>query len=307
MQIVHNALFQQQLAYEAKYNKMQRKRFIKEHFSVLLEPMQRELDEYRQSSEFKLDEYNKAKKVMDIVLDVMFVLSDKPVLTINTVIQMLQEKLECFDDFIEPIMVGANYGLYQVFEDGRYWRLKRNWEISTELQQVINEFKYLNPMLVSPLKVNQRGNNKGSGYLTIGSDSLILGGIYHGNQIDSTLLDTLNSTKWELNEDVIRTIRNEWSDLDAPKKQGIDQKHDETAEEYAKRVASFEQYEKACYIAFAEMIKNGNKFYLTHKYDKRGRIYNCGYAINYQGNSYAKSVLNFKNKELITDEIHFFK
>ena len=54
-------------------------------------------------------------------------------------------------------------------------------------------------------------------------------------------------------------------------------------------------------------LQHGNKFWFTHKYDKRGRIYCCGYQLNTQGNSYAKAQLELANKQLITNEINFFE
>ena len=44
----------------------------------------------------------------------------------------------------------------------------------------------------------------------------------------------------------------------------------------------------------------GNHFYLTHRYDKRGRTYAQGYYINPQGNEWNKAVLEFADKEIVT-------
>jgi DNA-directed RNA polymerase len=43
----------------------------------------------------------------------------------------------------------------------------------------------------------------------------------------------------------------------------------------------------------------GNEFYLTHRYDKRGRVYCQGYHISYQGNAWNKSVIELADKEII--------
>ena len=47
------------------------------------------------------------------------------------------------------------------------------------------------------------------------------------------------------------------------------------------------------------LIQSGNDFHFTHKVDKRGRTYSNGYSVNYQGNSFRKSIINLAHKELV--------
>jgi hypothetical protein len=42
-----------------------------------------------------------------------------------------------------------------------------------------------------------------------------------------------------------------------------------------------------------------SKFYLKHHYDTRGRCYNEGYYVNYQGSQYKKAIVQLAEKELI--------
>jgi DNA-directed RNA polymerase len=44
----------------------------------------------------------------------------------------------------------------------------------------------------------------------------------------------------------------------------------------------------------------GNEFYLTHRYDKRGRCYAQGYHVNPQGNDWNKAVIELAEKEVVT-------
>ena len=53
---------------------------------------------------------------------------------------------------------------------------------------------------------------------------------------------------------------------------------------------------KAMCKAFAD-----NDIYLTHKYDKRGRVYCQGYYISYHGTDWNKAVLELSNKEIVND------
>ena len=62
--------------------------------------------------------------------------------------------------------------------------------------------------------------------------------------------------------------------------------------------------QQASIISVAQREDSGtlvedNPFYLTHKIDKRGRIYSQGYAINVQGNSYQKSLIDLVKKDYI--------
>ena len=47
------------------------------------------------------------------------------------------------------------------------------------------------------------------------------------------------------------------------------------------------------------------KFWLTHKYDYRGRFYCQGFHVNYQATGFNKASVEFANKEVITDEVVF--
>ena len=63
-----------------------------------------------------------------------------------------------------------------------------------------------------------------------------------------------------------------------------------------------EQWDKFVWdskLKYAEFISQGNKGYLMHKYDTRGRSYCCGYHINSQGAGYKKACIQLYNKELV--------
>lgn len=42
-----------------------------------------------------------------------------------------------------------------------------------------------------------------------------------------------------------------------------------------------------------------DEVYLTHRYDRRGRVYASGYHVNTQGDDYRKAVLTLANKEVL--------
>lgn len=280
-----------QMMYENTFNKRQLNKWLYEIFSPLIQQ-----DEVLNNPEHKWEQ--------QVVIKLLSILAEKHSLYLDTAVAMLKEREEEIDVSVQKIakiiFYCASKNYLTLVEGKSNYQLLTKFKFNKETQAKVDKFKYLNPMLVQPLKVNQKNNNRGSGQLTIATDNLILGGVYHNNYVCTDTLDYLNSVCLELNEEVIRTYRNEWKDLESPK-------DNETQSDYEKRVASFEHYEKGCYQTFAEMISNDNTFWLTHKYDKRGRVYCQGYYISYQGNSYAKAILQSKNKERISDSIQFYE
>ena len=271
-----------QRIWENTYNKRQIRQILREEFKDLFEPE---------------EEY------LNIKLDIMGIMAERTHVYFDTIIEMLIEKgdvneskqtiskviLElCEKDYIDLEPVKNNLKLW------------RNYLIEPETANRIEQLKSLPPMIVEPLKVNFKGNNRGSGYLTIGSDSLILNNNHHLGNISTDVLDRYNQIPLCVNIDIVRNIRNCWGDL-------FDEETNKLTKEYQVKLESFEKFERLSFKFIAMLVNQGNKFWHTHKYDKRGRIYSMGYWVNPQGNSYQKACIEFYNKELITSEINFFK
>lgn len=163
------------------------------------------------------------------------------------------------------------------------------YDVSPDVRQLMTQYMYLPPMIVPPLPVT---SNRGSGYLTNTSDSLILKQNHHDGDLALDSINRFNNVRFSLNQDVIRGIRNKRKNLDSPK-------DDESFQDYRKRVDAFEKFERDCMHTFALLVNEGNEFYLTHKYDKRGRTYCQGYHVSYQGNDYAKAVLELADAEVV--------
>lgn len=270
-----------QRLWEHTYNKKQIRKILREEFKDL----------------FKEDEEH-----LNLKLDIMGIVAERESVYFDTIIEMLIEKgnideskhtiahvlIElCNRDYIDMEAIKGNQKIW------------RNYLVNPETADRIEQLKSLPPMIVEPLKVNHKGNNRGSGYLTIGSDSLILNNNHHLGNLCTDVLDRYNQIPLSINTDVVRNIRNVWGDL-------FDEETNKLTEEYQMKLNSFEKFEKLSMKFIAMLVNQGNKFWQTHKYDKRGRIYSVGYWVNDQGNSYQKACIEFYNKELITDEINFF-
>lgn len=127
-------------------------------------------------------------------------------------------------------------------------------------------------------------HNFQSGYLTH-DDSLILGkGNNHAGDICRAVLDRCDQVALTLDTEFLARVEEEPSyDLDTAEK--VDQ------------WCTFKGQSKGFYQL---MIDHGNHFHLTHKVDKRGRIYAQGYHITLQGTSYKKAMLELADPEHVT-------
>jgi hypothetical protein len=153
-------------------------------------------------------------------------------------------------------------------------------KLPIETQNQIEQAMYLPPMLCAPLEVK---GNRDTGYLTI-KDSLVLGyKNHHEGDLCIDVINKMNSVQLALNTDFISKYELE------PKKAPKDVQTEHQWNIY-KRIA----YKVAHLIAIA-----GNKFYLTHRVDKRGRLYSIGYHITTQGTSYHKASVELAKKEHI--------
>lgn len=162
--------------------------------------------------------------------------------------------------------------------------------ISEDVQLEIDKFQYPLPMVIPPRTVR---NNKQSGYMTA-HGSLILKNNHHDEDICLDHINRMNSVPFEIDEMVSVMVKNEWRNLDKPNE-------GEDDFDFQKRVRAFEKYDRTAKDVLGLLLKEGNVFYLTHKYDKRGRTYCQGYHVSYQGAAWNKAVISFHNKELISD------
>ena len=152
--------------------------------------------------------------------------------------------------------------------------------LSQELVTFINESAYLPPMVCEPLELE---SNSCSGYLTH-NDSLILGsGNHHGGDICLDALNIMNSVALQLDKAFLSTVEEE----PKSKFETIDQER------------QWNDFKRQSYMFYTLMADQGNRFYLTHKVDKRGRAYAQGYHINTQGAAFKKAMIELAHEELI--------
>jgi hypothetical protein len=159
--------------------------------------------------------------------------------------------------------------------------------ISEDVQNQIDILQYPLPMIQEPVKVT---HNKQTGYLSI-PGSIILKKNHHDDDVCLDHINRCNQVPLTLNPDVVNYVQNKWKNHNT-------QKDDESFEKFQKRCKAFKKYDQSSHDVLEALRVAGNRFWLTHKYDKRGRTYCQGYAVTYQGNDFNKACVEFADAEI---------
>ena len=154
------------------------------------------------------------------------------------------------------------------------------YELDEDMLQVMADGMYLPPMLVRPNKIT---SNMCSGYLTK-TESVVLKSKNHHDEYQA--LDALNIAQYiPLALDLEMIELEEAAYLKKPKTLDAKTNNDRMVE--------------TSRGVYNMLIDEGNKFYLTHKFDKRGREYAQGYHVTTQGAEYKKASIDLFKKEII--------
>lgn len=162
--------------------------------------------------------------------------------------------------------------------------------ISADVQEELDKFQFPLPMVTEPMRVN---NNRSTGMLTSGG-SIILRNNHHNDDVCLDHINRVNRIRFVINQDTATMVKNKWRNLDKAKE-------GETKDDFEKRKRAFEKYDRTAKDVIALLVKEGNEFHLTHKYDKRGRIYCQGYHVTYQGAPWNKAVIEFAEQEYVDE------
>lgn len=203
----------------------------------------------------------------------------------------------CDTNFFNLVKPHVNSSIY----------VKSNFALPDELQAYIERACYLPPMVIKPKVLR---DNRSSAYLTVKGDSLILGGSHnhHNDPIALDVLNIMNGYELSLSKFMLDNVEEEPThDLDTIEPKGDKPMTEiELARAIAQQKRNWIRHLEQCSYFYTHIRINGNKFYMTNKYDKRGRIYSQGYHINPQGASYKKACVELHNKEVIDVPNDFF-
>jgi len=152
--------------------------------------------------------------------------------------------------------------------------------LPAELTEAIERGTYPLPMVVEPQ--NLEGNYQ-SPYLTFNECQILGKSNGHEGELSLDVLNAQNQIPLTMDVAFLSSVEEGTSaELDTQEK-----------------VQMWYAFKKRGYEVYRSIVQQGNTFYLTHKVDKRGRIYSQGYHINTQGTPFKKACIELKNKEVI--------
>lgn len=176
--------------------------------------------------------------------------------------------------------------------------------LSDELLGFIENSQYLPPMVCEPLELT---DNYSSGYLTH-KDSLILGaGNHHDGDICLDVLNTINRVALKLDLEFLCQCEEDPNSeftvdnaIERAGKKGQTISKAQAMEIVQAQKDHWFRFKGQSYEFYKLMHKMGNEFYLTHKVDKRGRIYAQGYHISTQATAFKKASVELSKEEIVT-------
>ena len=168
-------------------------------------------------------------------------------------------------------------------------RFTVKYDLSDDVKDMLDRFQFPLPMVIKPEPVK---DNFDTGYVTMRS-SLVLNGSDFFRDVDICLdhLNRANRVALAMNFDVINSDQGKF--VKPVRQTGED------FDEYKKRLKQAEQFYQTSISVMDQINQLSDEIYLTHRYDRRGRVYASGYHVNTQGDDYRKSVLCLANKEMV--------
>lgn len=205
---------------------------------------------------------------------------------VNTL--QMQDTVNAIQTMTEIITTLAYVDFYDVYRKGygQSFMVRPKHKLPTEMLEHLKISLYLPPSITVPVQLKC---NTDTGYKTLHGRSLISGRWlnHHDGDICLDTLNKLNRNQYELDIDFIQSVT-EQNKTDFKEEQDM---------------KNWDTFMEECQFVYSLLKEFGNKFYMTHKVDKRGRIYVNGYHINPQGASYKKAMLNLAHKEIIEGEL----
>lgn len=167
--------------------------------------------------------------------------------------------------------------------DSNREQLVVKYDIPEEMEEELALFQFPMPMLIEPETIVKNNQN---GYRFTQAGGIVLNSSskkYKKIKLPLEPINKLNKVKLSLNTKIVNLVDklSTWKS---------------DSEMSQKNLAKFNRNAKSLCNFY---IKNGNEFYLTHKFDRRGRIYSVAYLINDQGTTWGKGIIEFANKEKI--------
>lgn len=152
--------------------------------------------------------------------------------------------------------------------------------LSEALEKHIANSQYVLPMVCKP---NRLRTNWDSGYLTFNECIISKGFNAHGDDVCLDAINIQNQTPLKLDEEFLALVE------ESPT----------FAFTSPEQIEQWKKFKETSAATYQTLINQGNRFYLTHKLDKRGRIYCRGYHVSYQGTAFKKAIVDFADTEVV--------
>lgn len=204
----------------------------------------------------------------------------------------------------EIVAVLTDTDAFDIIKASKYASLyvDSRFDLPEKILKLVEDSLYLPPMVVKPKEVK---TNMSSGYLTY-NDSLVLGkGNHHDGDLGLDVINLMNGVALSLNTEFLKNVEELPTDvtaqdmIDGAAERGDYITQTEADERVRKHYDNWDRFKKQSYEFYYLMATQGNEFHLTHKRDKRGRMYAQGYHISTQGNAFKKAMIDFAHKEVI--------
>lgn len=192
------------------------------------------------------------------------------------------DKEDSIKTIAEMVAVLSDLGVFDLTKEHKQASImvESNIELPDKLLNYVQNCSYLPPLVCLPKPLTR---NRQTVYLTLANDSVILRNNHHENDVCLDVLNLCNSTALKLDIDFLCTVEEKPNHVMETQEQRED----------------WDQMKRQSYEHYRLMIQQGNCFYLSHKYDKRGRIYAGGYHITTQGSPFKKAAVELHKQELV--------
>jgi hypothetical protein len=210
----------------------------------------------------------------------------------ETLVGILSPKYGDPQTVADQLVLLAELDYVDIEETMDGWKFMVKYDVSSDVHEMLDKYQFPLPMLVHPKRLTR---NFDTGYLTI-LNPVILNGSDYFDDKDVCLdhLNRMNHVALEVNMEVVRSQEGKFI---SPTRED-----DEDFKDFQKRQKQAVKFYETTVDVMNTLNALGGEFYLTHRFDRRGRCYASGYHINTQGDDYRKAMLVLHRKEKLDAE-----
>lgn len=237
---------------------------------------------YYDSKEARLDEWSPDMgELHELIIAVFTACLLNATMTYQALVGMLagriavQNKIDQAKIVAEVVAVISKSGLIKITRRGagNSILVSSNYQFKTAIPRVNRHV----PLMSCPKPVTQNNDDN--------LGSMILGGSikYHEGNICLDHINRMNKIELKLNRDFL-CLHEEAPTFDIDTLQKKDQ---------------WNKFITDSYDAYINLVRQGNRFWLEHNVDVRGRTYAMNYYVSTQGSSFKKAIVQLAKEEIV--------